>query len=82
MDEQDKLTVDAVDAAALLGVSERTFHTLRKRPGFPRPIALLGPRRPRWRTADLFHWLNAVPTLDGDEPEPSRLARSRVTSKR
>jgi predicted DNA-binding transcriptional regulator AlpA len=81
MDEQARLTVDAVDAADLLGVSERTFHTLRKRPGFPRPIALLGPRRPRWRTVDLYHWINAVPTIDVDAPEPGRLARSRATPK-
>ena len=38
--------VEALGGAQLLGVSERTYAELRKRPGFPRPIALLTARNP------------------------------------
>lgn len=80
MDDRDPLSVDAVRGAVLLGISERAFHELRKRPDFPRPVALFGPRRPRWRTADLYKWLTTLPTIDSNEREPARLARGRKSA--
>jgi predicted DNA-binding transcriptional regulator AlpA len=82
MDEKDPLTMDAVLGASLFGVSERTFQYIRKRADFPRPVALLSPRRPRWRTADLKAWLAALPTLESDAEEPARLAEARAHTQR
>jgi len=68
--------VEALGGAQLLGVSERTYAELRKRPGFPRPIALLTARNPRWRVADLLSWLDRLPELD-QQPEPAQLRRGK-----
>jgi len=68
--------VDAAGGATLCGVSERKYAELRKRPGFPRPIALLTARNPRWRVADLLSWLDRLPELD-QQPEPAQLRRGK-----
>jgi predicted DNA-binding transcriptional regulator AlpA len=72
MNEPVPTVVDTVFAAALLGVSERSFAELRKRPGFPAPVALFGPLRPRWRVADILAWVDALPALD-PQPMPAHL---------
>ena len=54
------LLISAPDAARLLGVSERSFHNLRHRPDFPRPITI-GTRCVRWRVADLEAFIEALP---------------------
>jgi predicted DNA-binding transcriptional regulator AlpA len=64
--------VDAVRGAQLLGVSERSFHELRRRPEFPAPIALFGTRTRRWRVADLLEWLANVPSA-ATQPSPPQL---------
>ncbi|MCA3099731.1 MAG: hypothetical protein INH00_18320 [Rhodocyclaceae bacterium] len=59
----DPLIVDADEGAALLRVSPRAFADLRKREGFPLPVALFGPRNPRWRVAELVQWVQSLPAL-------------------
>jgi predicted DNA-binding transcriptional regulator AlpA len=73
---ESRILVDAKAAAALLAVSERKFHGLRKEPGFPFPV-LLGSRAVRWRIADLRSWVDRLPAAPA-APEPRQLARSRV----
>jgi predicted DNA-binding transcriptional regulator AlpA len=64
--------VAAAEAAALIGCSERSFHEIRQREGFPAPIKLFGPLRPRWRVADLRAWIESLPALD-PQPMPTYL---------
>ena len=72
------ISVDAVDGAALLGVSERHFHRLRYMLEFPKPINLCGPHRPRWLSEELVAFARQLPRLDVQEnPEPERLALAR-----
>lgn len=54
------LAVDAAGAAAVLGISERLFYDLRKRPGFPAPREL-SPGVKRYLLAELHEWLVAQP---------------------
>jgi predicted DNA-binding transcriptional regulator AlpA len=70
-----RVMVSAIHAAEMFGVSERKFHELRHRPGFPAPVDL-GPRCKRWRVADLEEYMAALPTA---EPSlaPERLMRHR-----
>lgn len=75
-----RLVDDADSAATALGVSLRTFAELRKRPGFPAPIALLGPLRPRWRRADLVAYVENLPTIE-TQPEPASLRKGRAARK-
>jgi predicted DNA-binding transcriptional regulator AlpA len=82
MNDQPALTADAVRAASLLGVSERTFHNLRKRADFPRAVALLSNSRPRWRTADLEAWVKALPLIEAEAQEPQRLFEGRYRAQR
>lgn len=51
------------DGAAFLGVSCRTFDTLRKTDEFPKPFLLPAEKRgtPRWWLADLEAWALARP---------------------
>jgi predicted DNA-binding transcriptional regulator AlpA len=69
--------LDTVQVATLLGCSERTIPELRKRPGFPAPVALFGVNRPRWRREDLLAWMRGLPALEA-APAPSRLARGKA----
>jgi predicted DNA-binding transcriptional regulator AlpA len=74
----NKLLVDAADAAALLGRSERTFHELRKQAGFPGPVGGLGKRMVRWRLADLEAWVASLPPLAATaEPPQLRAGKAR-----
>jgi predicted DNA-binding transcriptional regulator AlpA len=68
--------VSAVEAAALIGCSERSFHEIRNRDGFPAPVRLFGPLRPRWRVADLRTWVEALPSLER-QPTPAYLVEGK-----
>lgn len=68
-----QLALSAEDAAALLDISERSFHERRKEPTFPKARLVGG--RLRWVRAELEEWLVAQPTVD-TLPEPRQLARS------
>lgn len=68
-----QLALSAEDAAALLDISERSFHERRKEPAFPKARLVGG--RLRWVRAELEAWLVAQPTVD-TLPEPHQLARS------
>jgi predicted DNA-binding transcriptional regulator AlpA len=69
------LLVSAVDGAGLLGVSERTFHALRRRPDFPR-ARQLGPRCMRYSVEELRAWASALPA-QGPQAVPRSLAQKR-----
>jgi predicted DNA-binding transcriptional regulator AlpA len=72
----EPLILDAIAAAELLGISERAFHYARRKQSFPKPIDVFGPRRPRWRRADLVAWVESRPELE-PQSEPSRLRLAR-----
>lgn len=72
-----QLLVDAAQAATLIGVSERTFHTFRRKPGFPAPVDGLGPRLIRWRRADLEAWVAGLPAAQA-AGEPPQLRRGKA----
>lgn len=67
--------VSAVDGASLLGISERMFHELRRRPDFPQSRQL-GPRCVRYCVAELTAWALGLPK-QGSQPEPLCLAQKR-----
>lgn len=75
------LLVDAIEGAALLKVSERTFHTLRRSETFPRPVEGLGPRTVRWRRADLEAWVSGLPSTEAARSEPQQLARGKAAKR-
>ena len=68
----------APQAAKRIGVSERTFHTMRKSaPGFP-PARELSPRCLVWLAEELDEWLrNKAPRIVL-QPHPSQLRRARI----
>lgn len=66
-------------AAALLGVSVRTFHALRAETWFPAPLEL-GPRLLRWRRAELLEALSAKAPRQVARAEPQQLANARVVT--
>lgn len=73
------IALDARQAAAVLGIAERTFHALRKRDGFPRPRNLSTSdkgRIVRWARAELEAWFAALPPSEM-QPEPAQLAGRR-----
>ena len=53
----DRLAVDAKEAAALLGISERHFRDLNSAGRVPEPIKL--GKSPRWSVDELRAWLAA-----------------------
>ncbi len=65
------LLLKAAEAARLCNVSERTFHDLRHREGFPRPVTL-GERAVRWRTRDIEAWVASIAASEL-RPEPAQL---------
>jgi predicted DNA-binding transcriptional regulator AlpA len=70
------LCVSAKAAAAVLGISERSFHALRAHSDFPQPRSLAaGGRCLRWSIAELEQWLAARPAVV--ESEPTKLQRGR-----
>ena len=68
-----QLALSAKDAAALLDISERSFHERRKDLAFPKARLVGG--RLRWVRKELEEWLVAQPSVDA-LPEPPQLARS------
>jgi predicted DNA-binding transcriptional regulator AlpA len=73
-----RFLVDAPTAAALLGISERAFHSLRKRTDFPQDATIaLGPRCMRFRVDAVLAFAMSLvsPT---PRSEPSQLRRSRA----
>lgn len=73
---ETRILVDAVGAAALYSVKERSFHELRRAPGFPLPV-ILGQRAVRWRVSDLLSFAARLPAKEL-APEPAQLTRSRM----
>jgi predicted DNA-binding transcriptional regulator AlpA len=63
-------------AAALLGVGVRTFHSMRDEPWMARPI-VLGPRLVRWSRSELEEAVLRMPR-QGARSEPEELRRSRI----
>ena len=52
---------------------------MRRHPGFPRPIALgNATATPRWRSADVIHWLNQQPVVDVVCGVPAPLRRKMI----
>jgi hypothetical protein len=76
----EPILVDAPSAAAALSISERTFHSLRKRPDFPRhATVVLGPRCVRFRLDALCaftSFLVAIPRSEPRQLQESRKGRS------
>ncbi len=73
------LLIDAPEGARLLGISERSFHNLRKRDDFPRPVTgLLASRIVRWRRANIEAFVANLPTAPVALEEPECLARGRI----
>lgn len=65
-------------ARDVLGVSERTFHTLRHQPWMPRPV-VLGPRIVRWVRQELEHAAANIPRQQ-EVQQPAQLARGRINA--
>lgn len=73
------LLIDAKEGAALLSVSERSFHNMRKRKDFPHPVSgFLASRIVRWRRSDLEAFVVGLPTASIALAEPPQLQRGRV----
>lgn len=72
----DQLLVNAVDAARLLSVSERTFHSLRHSEAFPKPIMLGSGRCTRWKTRELADYVASLPPGEA-QLEPGQLRSNR-----
>ncbi len=74
-----KILVNAIDAASLLDVRERTFHNLRKRADFVAkcPEVRLSARAVKWRVADLEAFARSIATTER-APEPPQFARARA----
>lgn len=68
--------LSVVHAAAFLGISERTFHNLRRRPGFPAPVSL-GKRALRWRRSDLDEYVRTLESVPPSPPPAHLVARKR-----
>lgn len=66
----------AAQAAKALGVSERTFHKLRKQPWMPAEIVLTS-KVVRWSREELVAAHRAMPRRSAAMPEPSTLAAGR-----
>jgi hypothetical protein len=76
------ILVDAARAAAMFGVSKRSFHRLRKRPDFPRnATAVLGPRCVRFHFQALQAFAQSFASAPHGEPEQLKRGR-RVRSTR
>lgn len=64
-------------AAALLGVSTRKFHDLRREPWMVQPVQL-GPRLLRWPRAELEAAIARMPRQASPGQEPAQLRRQRI----
>lgn len=76
----EPILVDAPSAAAALSISERAFHSLRKRPDFPKhATVVLGPRCVRFRLDALCAFTSSLVAIPQSEPrqlQQSRKVRS------
>lgn len=68
--------VTARQAAALLGISERSLHALRAKGLVPLPLDL-GPRSQRWITSELIEHVKANAPR-GMQAEPAHLRRGKI----
>ena len=72
------ILVNAPAAAAALSISERAFHSLRKRPDFPQDATVvIGPRCVRFRLEALYVFARSLVSMPRGEPK--QLRRSRKT---
>ena len=71
----ERLLLTAREAAGLLGVSLRLFHSLR--PGLPRPV-VLAQRAVRWRRSDLTSHIESLHAVSAVRPEPMQLAAGKA----
>jgi predicted DNA-binding transcriptional regulator AlpA len=71
----DTRLLDAKQAAALLGISERRFYQLRHEPNFP-VGRQLGPRTVRYSSSELLEWTKSCPPAT--RVEPAQLQQGRV----
>ena len=69
----------AEQAAALLGVSVRSFHELRREAWMTQPV-VLGPRLLRWPRAELEAAIARMPRQTTPGAEPAQLRRRRIES--
>ena len=67
----------AEQAAILMGISERTFHSLREKPWMPRPV-VLGPRIVRWVKTELIAAAINMPRQGPAPGQPPHLTRGRI----
>lgn len=80
----EPVLLSIVQVAALLGVSERTAHTLAADPGFP-SARMLGPRAARWLRVEVEAYCAALPPAQVDEAtreHASRMAQASAASRR
>ena len=75
--DQAPLLVTMKAAAQLMGISSRTFHTLRCQGKVPAPV-VLGPRALRWVVAELHQALAEMPRAQASGNEPVQLLRARI----
>lgn len=68
------IALSALQAAEYINISERAFHSLRKRPAFPQPRAVGG--RLRWLAAELDEYVRALPPAP-PSAEPRQLRGTR-----
>ena len=79
----DPILVDATAAAEMLSISERAFHSLRKRANFPQDATVvLGPRCVRFRLEALHAFALAHVSIPRDEPGQLRVSRGERTAKK
>jgi len=70
------ILVDAPAAAAALSISERAFHSLRKRPDFPQDATVvIGPRCVRFRLEALYVFARSLVSMPRGEPKQLRRSR-------
>jgi hypothetical protein len=71
------ILVNAAAAAAALSISERAFHSLRKRPDFPRDATVvIGPRCVRFRLEALHVFARSLVSMPRSEPKQLRRSRN------
>ncbi len=67
----NKIAYTPLEAANMIGISERTLHTLRKRKEFPSPV-MFG-HSIRYTHKDLEDWVNKLPRVTEMAPQPPQL---------
>ena len=77
--EQELL--NASQAGAMYGISERMFHDLRRRGVVPAPI-VLGPRLLRWSRKELEAAIEKLPRASAHAAEPEQLQKGKAKKSR